>query len=123
MDKMFRMEKGSKFDTNPYLFVWFIYLVHRAVGRSENPGVPLLFDEHTLSPLVEIGLNDLPKSWGAMAPPAPPETTPLVQKHSSQGLNKHLSNRMGPPSISNPLIEIDKVIMILNYSNRPQRTE
>ena len=30
-----------------------------------------------MSPLVEIGLTDLPKSGGAMAPPAPPGTTPL----------------------------------------------
>ena len=28
-------------------------------------------------PLDEIGLTDLPKSGGAMAPPAPPGTTPL----------------------------------------------
>ena len=28
-------------------------------------------------PLVEIGLTDLSKSGGAMAPPAPPETTGL----------------------------------------------
>jgi len=28
-------------------------------------------------PLVEIGLTDLPKSGGAMAPPALPGTTPL----------------------------------------------
>ena len=37
----------------------------RAVGRSENPGVPVLFGGHNLSPLVEIGLTDLTKSWGA----------------------------------------------------------
>ena len=30
-----------------------------------------------MSPLVEIGLTDLPKSGGAMAPPAPPVTTGL----------------------------------------------
>ena len=41
----------------------------RIVGRSENPGVPVLFGGHNLPPLVEIGLNDLPKSGGAMAPP------------------------------------------------------
>ena len=51
----------------------------RAVGRSENPGVPILFGGHTLPPaLFEIGLTDLPKSGGAMAPPAPPGTTPLT---------------------------------------------
>ena len=49
----------------------------RAVGRSENPGVPVLFVGHNLAPLVEIGLTDLPKSGGAMAPPAPAGTTGL----------------------------------------------
>ena len=39
-----------------------------AVGRSENPGVPVLFGGHNLTPLVEIGLTDLPKSGAAMAP-------------------------------------------------------
>ena len=48
-----------------------------AVGRSENPGVPVLFGGHNLTPLVEIGLTDLPKSGSAMAPPASPGTTGL----------------------------------------------
>jgi hypothetical protein len=38
----------------------------RAVGRSENLGVPVLFGWHNLLPLVELGLTDLPKSRGAM---------------------------------------------------------
>ena len=37
------------------------YLIPRAVGRSENPGVPVLFGGHNLPPLVEIGLTDLQK--------------------------------------------------------------
>ena len=37
-----------------------IVLIFRAVGRSENPGVPVLHGGHDKSPLVEIGLNDLP---------------------------------------------------------------
>ena len=41
----------------------------RAVGRSENPGVPVLFCGHNLPPLVEIVLTD--------PPPAPPGTTGL----------------------------------------------
>ena len=45
---------------------------YRAVGRTENLGVPVLFCGHNPSALVEIGLNDLPKSGDAMAPPAPP---------------------------------------------------
>ena len=32
----------------------------RAIGRSENPGVSVLFGGHNLPPLVEIGLSDLP---------------------------------------------------------------
>ena len=51
----------------------------RAVRRSENPGVPVLFVGHNLLPLVEIVLTDLPKSRGAMTPPAPPRKTPLYQ--------------------------------------------
>ena len=43
----------------------------RAVGRSENPGVPVLFGVHNLPPLVDIGLNDLPKYGDAMAPRHP----------------------------------------------------
>ena len=50
----------------------------RAVGRSENPGVPVLFGRHNLPPFVEIGLTDLPKFEGAMAPPAPPGTIGLL---------------------------------------------
>ena len=54
------------------------YICHnRAVGRSDNPGVPVLFGGHNRPPLVEIGLTDLPKSGGAMALPAPPGTTGL----------------------------------------------
>ena len=50
----------------------------RAVGRSENPWVPVLLGGHNLSPLVEIGLTDRPKSGGALPPPtAPPGTTGL----------------------------------------------
>ena len=47
-------------------------ILYRAVGRSENPGVPVLFGGHYLPPLVGIGLTDLPTSGGA-----PPGTTGL----------------------------------------------
>jgi hypothetical protein len=40
--------------------------------------VPVLYGGHNLPPLVEIGLTDLPKFGGAMAPPAPPGTTGLI---------------------------------------------
>ena len=49
----------------------------RAVGRSENPVVPVSFGGHNLPPLVEIELTDLPKSGGAMAPTVSPGTTGL----------------------------------------------
>ena len=58
--------------------VWSVLI--RAVGRSENPGVPVVFGGHNLPPLVEIGLTDLPKTGGAMAPPAPPGTTGLLMR-------------------------------------------
>ena len=61
----------------------------RAVGRSENPGVPVLFGGHNLSPLVEIGLTDLPKSGSAMAPLAPPGTTTMLN-------NSWLDPGLGP---------------------------
>ena len=32
---------------------------NRAIGRSENPGVPVLFGGHNLPPFVEIGLTGL----------------------------------------------------------------
>ena len=47
------------------------------VGRSKNPGVPVLFGGHNLHPFVDIGLTDLPKYGGAMVPSAPPGTTGL----------------------------------------------
>ena len=41
----------------------FSYTVsYRAVGRSENPGVSVLFGGHNLP--IEIGLTDLPKYEG-----------------------------------------------------------
>ena len=40
--------------------------------------MPVLFGGHNQPPLVEIGLTDLPKSGVAMAPPAPPGTTGLL---------------------------------------------
>ena len=47
------------------------------LNKAENPWVPGLFGGHNLSPLVEKGLTNLPKSGDAMAPPAPPGTKPL----------------------------------------------
>ena len=47
----------------------------RAVAMSENLRGLVVLDGDNVSPLVEIGLTDLPKSGSAMAPPG---TTPLV---------------------------------------------
>ena len=33
-------------------------MMDRAVRRSENPGVPVIFGGHNMPPLVEIGLTD-----------------------------------------------------------------
>ena len=44
----------------------------RAVGRSENPEVTVLFGGNDLSPLVQIGLTDLPKSGGCYGTPGTP---------------------------------------------------
>ena len=57
-------------------YLLYNYSIYRAVGRSKNPGVPVLFGEHNLLPLVEIGLTDLPKSGGA-TPPKHLGTPPL----------------------------------------------
>ena len=50
----------------------------RAVERSENPGVPVLFGGN-LPPMVEIGLIDLPKSGGDRAgtPGTPRDDRPV----------------------------------------------
>ena len=55
----------------------------RAVGRSENPGVPVVIRWAKSAPLVEIGLTDLPKSGY----PAHPGTTGLSIKHKNQNFN------------------------------------
>ena len=44
----------------------------RAVARSEIPGGLVVLGGDNVSPLVEIGLTDPPKSGGAAAPPASP---------------------------------------------------
>ena len=51
---------------------------YRAVARSENLGGLVVLGVDNVSPLVEIGLTDLPKTRGAIAPPAPPLVTALL---------------------------------------------
>ena len=53
-------------------------LLLRAVGRSENPGVPVLIWCANLPLLAEIGFIAFPKSWGTMVPLVPPGTTGLL---------------------------------------------
>ena len=43
-------------------------MIFRAVGMSENPGVPAFFGGYNLPLLVEIELTDLPKSGSAGTP-------------------------------------------------------
>ena len=66
-----------------WVFPHCLVLQFRAVGRSENLGVPVLFGGHNLPPLVEIGLTDLPKFGGASTPGTPrddrPEQSTAVQ--------------------------------------------
>ena len=49
----------------------------RAVARSENPGGLVVLGGDNVFPMVEIGLTDLLKTGGAVAPPAPPLATAL----------------------------------------------
>ena len=46
---------------------WVDYSGTRAVGRSENPGMPVLFGGHNLPIWLRyVELTDLPKSGGAI---------------------------------------------------------
>ena len=45
-----------------FLPLAFVTEIIRVLGRSENPGVPVLFGGHNLPSLVEIGLTDRPTS-------------------------------------------------------------
>ena len=48
---------------------------NRHVSRSENLGERVVLGGDNVSPLVEIGLSDLPKTGGAK-PPSPPAYDP-----------------------------------------------
>ena len=85
------------------LLVQSFQVHNRAVGGSENSGMPVLYGGHNQPPLVEIGLTDLPKFGGAMAPPAPPGTTGL---HNMYVINLN-TRHMGKKFI---LIEVAKKI-------------
>ena len=47
-------------------------IVLRHATRVKKPGGQVVLGGDNVSPLVEIGLTDPPKSGGAAAPPAPP---------------------------------------------------
>ena len=72
-----------------------ITLCFRAVGRSENPGVPVSFGGHNLPPLVEIGLTDLQKSGGASTPRDDRPTTYLLYILPSRKLAISFDSKMG----------------------------
>ena len=50
----------------------------RDAARVKNPGGQVVLGGDNVSPLVEIGLTDLPKSGEAAAPPAPPLAASLL---------------------------------------------
>ena len=50
----------------------------RGVSGFLRVGGQVVMGGNNVSPLVEIGLTDLPKSGGAIATPAPPSLTPLL---------------------------------------------
>ena len=52
----------------------------RSQGRRNvrKSGGLVVMDGDNVPPLVEIGLTDLPKTGGALAPPAPPLVTALT---------------------------------------------
>ena len=54
----------------------------RVVGRSENPGVPILMWGHNRG---LIGLTNMPKYGGTMAPPAcPRDDRPAIKFHQDE---------------------------------------
>ena len=56
-------------------------IVVRAVARSEIFGGLVVLGGDNVSPLVEIGLADLPNIGGAKAPPSPHLATALMCLH------------------------------------------
>ena len=69
---------------------------NRAIGRFENPGVPVLFGGH-----------NMPNTLLAMAPPAPLETTALMSQVDD---NDYL--RMGQPSAKSKVEKPSKKIQM-----------
>ena len=63
--------------TSNLIFVLYGVLF-RAVARSEIPGGLVVLGGDNVSPLVKIGLADLPNIGGAKAPPAPTLRRPWI---------------------------------------------
>ena len=63
---------GQRYKYHGYgIYLSCLYILYRAVARSEDLGGHIVMGGDNVPPLVEIGLTDLPKSGGARAPPAP----------------------------------------------------
>ena len=87
----------------------------RAVGRSENSGLPVSFGGHNLAPQIKIDLTDLPKSGGTMALPAHPGTTYLtLDKRIQDRIPGHEDIR----SLERPKIQTQSPVTSESYSTR-----
>ena len=60
----------------------------RHAARVKNPGGQVVLGGDNVSPLVEIGLTDPPKSGGAAAPPASHLVACLITINLKVGLNQ-----------------------------------
>jgi hypothetical protein len=75
----------------------------RAVARSENKGWLAVQGGDTVPPLVEKGLNDLPKPGGASAPQGPPHGWPCNYQNcetiskTKRGRESHISKKHVKP--------------------------
>ena len=79
----------------------------RAVGRSENPAEPVLFDGRNLPPWDRV-------NWSAkMAPLAPPGTTPLSWKANQNSVS--LSNGH---SIIQPVVNCKELVIFSNKMHK-----
>ena len=96
---------------------------YRAVARSENPGGPVVMGGDNVSPLVEIGLSDLPNTGRVKAPPPQPPCLrqPCMQKLSNGLLpfckseSKWSSSRSEMQKYKSPLEKIHMFSTLLLY--------
>ena len=111
------------------------HVENRAIERSENWGLPVLFGGHNLSSLVEVELTDLPKCGCAMAPPVtsgtsglennvqditePPQPILGMQDHHN---GSHITGRLPLPPLCSGLQNLDKTAVKL-YSSKLTKLE